>query len=71
MRLSTTHGHSVLPAGATTHYACASPNVSDNIISLQWVINGTNLEELNLPNVPNSKSGLLYFYNVSVELNHT
>ncbi len=69
-----TAGAIVFIPGANPTYNCAS--LSRTITSVEWLINGTRLEDLNLTNVQRefsqlSRQGTLIFNNVSVEYNNT
>ncbi len=69
----TSNGNVFIPGGNPT-YICASP--SGTITSVQWLIKGTQLENLSLTNVETEFSqqtsqGILVFFNVSVEYNNT
>ena len=62
--------------GANPVYICGLNTESDNITSVQWLINGRQLEDLNLPNVEigfNQYYGMrvLRFNSISVEYNNT
>ena len=61
-------------SGVNPGYNCESYSV--NIASVQWLINGTRLEDLSLTNVATifvelTRQGSLLFNNVSVEYNNT
>ncbi len=71
--LSSSSG-SVFILGDNPTYNCASS--SDIITSVEWLVNGTRLEDLSLTNVETefsqlSRQGTLVFMNISVEYNNT
>ena len=54
--------------GANAQYSCSA---STPIESLQWLLNGTLVEELELDKVTVTEEGHLEFHNISVEYNYT
>ncbi len=73
MQLSSINGNVFIP-GRNPTYSCAS--ISGTITSVEWLINGTRLEDLSLTNVVTefselTEQGTLRFNNISVEYNNT
>ncbi len=73
VRLSSSTGNVFIP-GDNPIYNCVSPPVT--ITSVEWLINGTQLEDLGLTNVEVvfsrlTEQGTLRFNNISVEHNNT
>ncbi len=68
--LSSSKGDVFIP-GRNPVLTCAS--ISGIIISVEWLINGTELEDLSLTNVEAGfiGQGVLVFNNISVEYNNT
>ncbi len=71
--LSSSTGNVFIP-GRNPVLSCAS--ISDTITSVEWLINGTPLEDLSLTNVETQfielfRQGGLVFNNISVEYNNT
>ncbi len=71
--LSSSSGNVFIP-GDNPIYNCASS--SGTITSVEWLINGTQLEDLSLTNVETefsqlSRQGVLVFNDISVEYNNT
>ena len=69
--------HYVSTIGGAATFTCSVPP-DGSIIGVQWLVNGSELEGLNLPNVEamfelhdGIGSGILRFRNVSVEYNET
>ncbi len=74
VRLSSSNGDVFIP-GRNPVLSCASL-FGTTITSVEWLINGTRLEDLSLTNVETqfielSKQGILVFNNISVEYNNT
>ncbi len=72
--LSSSNGNVFIP-GDRAIFNCA-PLPGTTITSVQWLINGTRLEDLSLTNVETefshlSRQGTLVFNNISVENNNT
>ncbi len=68
--------NNVLIPGEIPIYNCASSSATITITSVEWLINGTRLEDLSLTNVETdfsqvARQGILLFNNLSVEYNNT
>ncbi len=68
------NGNALIPGDNTIYYCWSSSGTI--ITSVQWLINGTRLEDLNLTNVETefsqlSRLGYLSFSDISVEYNNT
>ncbi len=73
VQLSSSNGNVFIP-GRDPVLNCAS--ISGIITSVEWLINGTQLEDLSFTNVETefsqlSRQGILIFRNISVEYNNT
>ncbi len=75
VQLSSSNGNIFIPGGRNPVYSCASLS-GTTITSVEWLINGTQLEDLGLTNVVTgltelTKQEVLVFNNISVEYNNT
>ncbi len=73
--LSSSNGNVFIP-GEIPIFNCATSSRTITITSVEWLINGTQLEDLSLTNVETEfsqlfRQGLLGFNNISVEYNNT
>ncbi len=62
-----------MPGGRDPALNCASLSDTITITSVEWLINGTRLEDLSLTNEFSqlTKQGVLVFNNISMEYNNT
>ena len=65
-------GEFVTILGGAASYTCTTSGVSDDFIeSVQWLVNGTLLQDLELDNVVVTAAGELRFFMVTVDYNVT